>query len=490
MNPIYPAWLAQIPVLLFVFAFGACVGSFINVLAYRLPRGEDVIVPASRCPSCGTRLTWRENLPIVGWLLLRGKCRFCKAPISPEYPLVETVVAGLFASLYALWFMQPSPFAFLGVDAMAARPEWTAAGLARMWPYFFTILGLVGALVAMTIIDAKTFTIPLVLPWVIGALGLVVHPVHAWWFARSGGSMYLSAHPWTIPTGGWQFTVAGVGGLVGLGVAAGLLRLGVLPQSFADYEEWEQAEEAKRGAKSDDEDSAEEPPSGAAGSLLARVLLFTGPAIAGMFLGAAIGTQFGRWVEGMAAGGGAGLLVGTFLRRLAPEDEPTDEDPVWTQYPHVRREMLKEAVFLALPIAGAAFGYAFAAGAAGSPPLWMVALGGSAAGVLIGGGVVWVVRVVFSLAFGKEAMGLGDVHMMAGIGAVLGWMDPVIAFFLAPFSGILFTIAAPLLGKVLRTPRVLPYGPHLALATLVIVYAKPLVENLLGLIARTPINLP
>jgi len=100
------------------------------------------------------------------------------------------------------------------------------------------------------------------------------------------------------------------------------------------------------------------------------------------------------------------------------------------------------------------------------------------------------VRIVGTLVFGKEAMGLGDVHMMAGIGAVLGWMDPVIAFFLAPFSGILFTIAAPLLGKVLRTPRVLPYGPHLALATLVIVYAKPVVENLLGLIARTPINLP
>jgi len=202
MNPIYPAWLAQIPVLLFVFAFGACVGSFINVLAYRLPRGEDVIVPASRCPKCGQKLTWRENLPIVGWLLLRGRCRFCKDPISPEYPIVETLVAALFASLYALWFMQPSPFAFLGIDAQAARPEWTVAGLARMWPYFFTVLGLVGALVTMTIIDAKTFTIPLVVPWVIGALGLIVHPVHAWWYARAVGGVYLSGHAWTIPTGG------------------------------------------------------------------------------------------------------------------------------------------------------------------------------------------------------------------------------------------------------------------------------------------------
>lgn len=490
MTQIYPAWLAQVPVLLFVFAFGACVGSFINVLAYRLPRGEDVVVPASRCPSCGTKLTWRENLPIIGWLLLRGKCRFCRNPISPEYPIVETIVAGLFAALYALWFMQPSPFVFLGVDAQAARPEWAVAGLARMWPYFFFgILPLVGGLVAMTIIDAKTFTIPLVIPWTVGAVGLVMHPLHALWFERTGGSLHLSEHAWTIPTGGWAFTVACVGGLAGLAVAAGLLRFGLLPQSFADYDEWEKsvtpAEEAAPETA---------PPDGTTGSrdgsLLARVLLFTGPAIAGMFLGAAVGMRIGRWVEGMAIGAAIGLLIGTFLRRLSPEDAPGDDDPVWTQYPHVRREMAKEALFLLFPIAGCLAGWMFSRGAVGTPPLWMLALGGSAAGVLIGGGVVWVVRVVFSLAFGKEAIGLGDVHMMAGVGAVLGWMDPTIAFFVAPFSGIAFALFAPLLGRVLKAPKVLPYGPHLAAATMLIVLAKPLIEKVLSMIARTPINLP
>lgn len=221
-----------------------------------------------------------------------------------------------------------------------------------------------------------------------------------------------------------------------------------------------------------------------------RVLLFTGPAIAGMFLGAGLGAQADKWIEGMALGGALGLLLGTFLRRLAPEDDPGEEDPVWTRYPHVRREMLKECLFLSLPIAGWIAGASLAPATEEAPPLWLTALGGSAAGLLIGGGLVWVVRVVFSLAFGKEAMGLGDAHMMAGVGAVLGWIDPVLAFFVAPFFGIAYAMGSPLLGRVLRTPRVLPYGPHLAMATLLIVYAKPVVEKVLGLIARTPINLP
>ncbi|MEO0630377.1 MAG: prepilin peptidase, partial [Planctomycetota bacterium] len=63
-----------VPVL-FVFAFGACVGSLINVLVYRLPLGLPVVVPSSRCPACATKLTWRENVPIFGWLLLGGRCR-------------------------------------------------------------------------------------------------------------------------------------------------------------------------------------------------------------------------------------------------------------------------------------------------------------------------------------------------------------------------------------------------------------------------------
>jgi leader peptidase (prepilin peptidase)/N-methyltransferase len=81
----------------FAFAFGAIVGSFLNVVAYRLPRGESLSRPRSRCPSCETPIRPYDNVPILSWLALRGRCRSCRAPISPRYPLVEAVTGALCA---------------------------------------------------------------------------------------------------------------------------------------------------------------------------------------------------------------------------------------------------------------------------------------------------------------------------------------------------------------------------------------------------------
>jgi len=75
--------------------FGAVVGSFVNVVSYRLPRQESIVTPGSRCPSCGTAIKPYDNVPVLGWLLLRGSCRACKAPISFRYPLVEVLTAVL-----------------------------------------------------------------------------------------------------------------------------------------------------------------------------------------------------------------------------------------------------------------------------------------------------------------------------------------------------------------------------------------------------------
>src|SRR5262245_35705876 len=99
----------------FVFAFGACVGSLINVIAYRLPLGLNIVTPPSRCPKCDTRLTWRENIPIFGWIFLGGKCRFCKSRISAEYPIVEAIVAFLFLLFYAAWYFLPNHATWLGI---------------------------------------------------------------------------------------------------------------------------------------------------------------------------------------------------------------------------------------------------------------------------------------------------------------------------------------------------------------------------------------
>jgi leader peptidase (prepilin peptidase)/N-methyltransferase len=83
--------------------FGACVGSFLNVVLWRLPRGESVVAPPSHCPSCGTDLGPAELVPIASWLALRGHCRHCGTKISARYPLVELACALVFA--FVAWLI-------------------------------------------------------------------------------------------------------------------------------------------------------------------------------------------------------------------------------------------------------------------------------------------------------------------------------------------------------------------------------------------------
>jgi leader peptidase (prepilin peptidase)/N-methyltransferase len=75
--------------------FGAVVGSFVNVVVYRLPKSESLVRPRSRCPSCGTAIRFHDNIPVLGWLFLRGRCRACGAVISLRYPAVEVLTAAL-----------------------------------------------------------------------------------------------------------------------------------------------------------------------------------------------------------------------------------------------------------------------------------------------------------------------------------------------------------------------------------------------------------
>jgi leader peptidase (prepilin peptidase) / N-methyltransferase len=85
--------------LAFLGAFGAAIGSFVNVLAYRLPRRESIVKPRSRCPHCETQIAAYDNIPVLSWLLLRGRCRHCQAPISVRYPIVEALTALLFVGV-------------------------------------------------------------------------------------------------------------------------------------------------------------------------------------------------------------------------------------------------------------------------------------------------------------------------------------------------------------------------------------------------------
>ena len=388
-----PSWfqlhMPHLITLVFVFCFGACVGSFLNVVIYRLPMGMSVTTPPSRCPTCGARLRFfSENLPIVGWLLLRGKCRYCGVKISPQYMTIELLIALMFAGLYMLFYMVPPGVSWWGE---IGGQWWYRNGPVRTAPTFIAFAFLIAGLVAMTVIDARTFTIPMQIPLFLTFTAFLAYPLQALIPLQPTASQ-----TWPIQSVGWQGTAAAMGGMLGILIGLYLLKSGRLRYSFADYH--------------------------------------------------------------------------TYVR----------EGEALAEYPHARREMGVEVLYLLPCLAGMTAGWLLG-GMFGnaSPPVLVQALGASFMGYLVGGGLVWGVRILGSLAFGREAMGLGDVHLMGAVGAVLGWFDPIIIFFLAPFSGLTWAIVSKGIAALFKkVRRELPYGPHLALATGVLIFCRPAVQHL------------
>ena len=131
---------------IWVFTLGAVIGSFLNVVIARVPKGESVVSPGSRCPRCKRAIRWYDNVPILSWLILRGKCRDCALPISPRYPMVELLIALLAVAI-----------------ARQLGPTWVALG------YF----AFATSLVALAYIDLDTWLLPSQITWPLLALGLL-----------------------------------------------------------------------------------------------------------------------------------------------------------------------------------------------------------------------------------------------------------------------------------------------------------------------------
>lgn len=174
-------WLA------FALALGLCVGSFLNVVIYRMPRGLSVVRPGSACPSCRAPIAWWDNVPLLSFALLRGRCRRCGARIAWRYPLVELVTAGLFALVFIRFGATPAALAYLAF---------------------------VAALVAVTFIDLDHRIIPDRITLAGAALGLLLAPVtgRGWIGAAAGavaggGALLLLALAYERIRG-----VAGMGG--------------------------------------------------------------------------------------------------------------------------------------------------------------------------------------------------------------------------------------------------------------------------------------
>ena len=204
----------------FALAGGLCWGSFLNVAIYRLERGESLVWPRSRCPRCKKLIVWYDNLPVLSFLLLGGRCRRCRAPISRRYPAVELMTGLVTAGLWTRW---------------SGEPAWFAASVLAS-----------GSLIVLAFIDLDTFYIPDAC-----SLGLVPLGLAAAWvnphlqgglLARLGGSLAGAAAGFgvsyaTALAGEWWFgkealgggdvkLLAGVGALLTWGGAISTLLIG------------------------------------------------------------------------------------------------------------------------------------------------------------------------------------------------------------------------------------------------------------------------
>lgn len=168
--------------------FGALIGSFLNVVIHRVPREESIAFPASHCPSCGTAIRPYDNIPVVSWAVLRGRCRSCRSPISARYPAVELLTAVLFALTYLFH----------------------SRGLTLSLPFD---LAFVAAILALIFIDAEHMILPNVITYPGAVVALVARVVvpNLYGVASLGGTQ-TQMRPWLVSLGG-----ALLGALVGGG---------------------------------------------------------------------------------------------------------------------------------------------------------------------------------------------------------------------------------------------------------------------------------
>lgn len=157
---------------LFSTFFGACVGSFLNVCIYRIPRDESVVTPRSHCPHCNTLIPWYLNIPVLSWLCLRGKCATCKGPIAFRYTLVELLTAMTFLAVFMKW-------------AAPAALHMQPIAHPLVVPVYWLFLG---GLILGTFVDFEHFILPdsvtiggMVAGPILSTLVPALHAKSVWW---------------------------------------------------------------------------------------------------------------------------------------------------------------------------------------------------------------------------------------------------------------------------------------------------------------------
>ncbi len=335
------------------FVFGLLVGSFLNVVIWRVPRGESVAFPGSHCGSCGAPVKPYDNIPLLSYAVLRGRCRACKANFSLIYPAVELLTGLLFLAVI-----------------FNSGPTWGA--VAEMI--------FVAVMISLTFIDAQHQLLPNVITYPALLFAMCAGSFQTGFFSRSS----------------IDFQDALAGSLVGKAIVAPLLVACAIPafhlldrmddRLFGKYfedddtEEPEAAEEAEKRIREQHQ----------------RVTRAT------MIMGFAVAVTLALLA----------IIPGTFLN-----------------------------------------------------PALIAGLFRAAIGALIGGGIIWLLRAAYFLARGFEGMGLGDVKLMAVIGAFLGWQSAILVIVIGSLLGSVVGLAlARKSADGMKTA--LPFGVFLAPAAI------------------------
>jgi leader peptidase (prepilin peptidase)/N-methyltransferase len=360
---------------------GTFIGSFLNVCIHRLPRNESIVRPPSRCYSCGTQVRWYDNLPILSWLLLRGRCRWCGAPFSARYLGIEALVGVLTAGVLWLAFSDGAPD--------PSHP----------------------------------------LPW-------------AW--------------SWSAP---WLYVLAPSSEVLPHALAAGAaltLVWYLVVCTFTDLEYMIIPDELTKGFQ------ALSPFLGAlcAHNLAIGWTLVDSTHAAGRFL---------IWLLAIVIGG-QGLLAASLPLAKRVYTRFVPEDQRWEDKDH-RGFALGVGWFiatLALPTATSAILVLHARG--GGPELALaVGLAQAVLGGLAGWCALYVVGLLGTMLFKRNAMGFGDVKFLAPIGCFVGPVGVLYVFMAAVAVGSL--VGIPM--RLLRAKREIPFGPYLALGALVVLAWGP-----------------
>jgi prepilin signal peptidase PulO-like enzyme (type II secretory pathway) len=475
--------------LLFFCAFGLSVGSFLNVVIHRVPRDISLRDPVwSFCPGCGQRIAWYDNLPLVSYLNLRGRCRGCRMRISPRYPLVELLGALTAVVLFDAFFVahsHPGIGEYFAREAMQLATSWQ---LSEDWPIYIAHVILFAALLAMSAIDIEHYWVDVRFTWFATVAGFVLHglwsPRHTDTWQRPGTALAAGALIATLAlviTTWWLMRRD---------------RSADLPSGneFADPPSIDFAPIFAGAPGLADTETAPSAEADVAPARIGAVRLawwLAGIALVVVLIGAwtastGWGPQVapaGRWL------GVVGLLFALIVAGGLPQRAADHEiiAAIESERHDARRVAVGELGMLAPAILFGGFTcYLIATQADWTGPVESVlgwsptrdwhplnGLATAATGFIIGGGIGWFVRITATLIMGREAFGTGDIHMMAAAGCVAGWPVVLLGFVICS----VLALAGWLMLVPFKRARAIPLGPWLSIAFfIVVIFYEPLME--------------